>query len=149
MLIAPVDIDMTTEQMLLTAVTHSETIGMSVLRENAGDDEFRQIIVERTKTPGRTYHGVARLNCGDVRSLVANAGDPRREASDRQYIVADTDMPALPFHADIFNTLPRATDDPNAPSNKSVWRKERQRLLALANRNVEKSHQFRGGALIG
>jgi hypothetical protein len=148
-LIAPVDIDMTTEQILVTAITHSETIGMSVLRENADDDEFRQIIVERTKAAGRTYHGVVQLNCRDVRTLVANPGDPRREGGDRHYIVVDTDMAGLPFHADIFNTLPRANDDPKSPSNKSVWRKERQRLLKLANQNIQKGDQFRGGALLG
>jgi hypothetical protein len=47
-----VDIEMTTEQILVTTITHSETIGMSVLPENAGDDEFRQIIVEKTTAQG-------------------------------------------------------------------------------------------------
>jgi hypothetical protein len=148
-LISPVDIDMTAEQILVTAISHSETIGMSVLRESAGDDEFLQIIVERTKAQGRSYHGVARLNCREIRSMVSTAGDPRREAGDRQYIVVDTDMDGLPFHADIFNTLPREGTGKNPPSNKSVWRKERQRLLAMANRDVLRADQFRDGSLAG
>jgi hypothetical protein len=147
-LIAPVDIEMTTEQILVTAISHSETIGMSVLRENAGNDEFRQIIVERTKAQGRSYHGVARLNCREIRSMVSTAGDPRRQAGDRQYIVVDTDMAGLPLHADIFNTLPQESTAKNSLSNKSVWRKERQRLLDMANRNVLRAHHFRGGSLV-
>jgi len=148
-LIAPIDIEMTTEQILVTAISHSEIIGMSVLRENAGNDEFRQIILERTKGQGRSYHGVARLNCREVRSMVSKAGDPRRQAGDRQYIVVDTDMAGLPLHADIHNTLPRERTGNNSLSNKSVWRKERQRMLDMANRNVLKADHFRGGSLVG
>jgi hypothetical protein len=101
-----------------------------------------------TKAQGRSYHGVARLNCREIRSMVSTAGATRRQAGDRQYIVVDTDMAGLPLHADIFNTLPQESTAKNSLSNKSVWRKERQRLLDMANRNVLRAHHFRGGSLV-
>ncbi|WP_164633720.1 hypothetical protein [Rhodopseudomonas sp. BR0G17] len=145
-LIAPTDIVLTAEQIAVTAITHSETIGMSVLRQSAENAEFQKIISERTAREGREFFGIIRLKCGEVRSLASVADAPGRKAGDRHYIVLDTDMAGLPNHADIFNTVPRS-DSEKPTSNKKVWRRERDKLLSLANENILRRDSFRGGQL--
>ena len=143
-LIAPVDIGMTAEQIAVTAVTHSETIGMSVLRDRASDLEFRKVIQDRTARDGRVFVAVAELDCGAIRLLKSANDQPGRRVGDRHFIVVDTDMEDLPYHADIFNMMPRQDAD-GKPSNKTVWRREREKLLQLANSNIVKREAFREG----
>lgn len=145
-LIAPVDIDMTTEQITLTAITHSETIGMSVLREQASDQEFRNIVVERTSKNGRVFFAVAEFDCGAIRSLRSARDEPGRLQGDRHFFIVDTDVEDIPFHADVFNTAARQ-DQTGKPTNKSVWRRERGQLLQLANNNVVDRAAFRQGRI--
>jgi hypothetical protein len=145
-LIAPVDTGMTAEQIVLTAITHSQTIGMSVLRDRASDDEFRRIVDARASQAGRTFVAVSELDCGTIRSFKSTKDELGRWTGDRHFIVLDTDMNKLPHHADVFNTIPRKSGD-NPPSNKAVWRRERVKLLNLANTNIIKRESFREGRI--
>jgi hypothetical protein len=145
-LIAPVDIGMTAEQIVLTAITHSQTIGMSVLRDRATDGEFHEIVNARTSQNGRTFVAVAELACGAIRSFRSERDEPGRLAGERHFMVLDTDMHRLPDHADVFNTVPAQTGS-ERPSNKAIWRRERGRLLNLANANIIKRQDFRDGRI--
>ncbi|UPK28373.1 hypothetical protein [Bradyrhizobium sp. 195] len=143
-LIAPTD--MSAEQVALTAITHTETIGMSVLRDRATDDEFRSIVAGRTAQPGRSFVGVIELSCGEIRGLDSANDAEGRCFKDRHFIVVDTDMEKLPHHADVFNTMPRQNSE-GKPTAKTVWRRERGRLLDLANKNIVKRASFREGRI--
>lgn len=143
-LVAPTDTGMNAEQIAVTAISHSETIGMSVLRNRATDDEFRTIIKTRTAAPGRSYVGVIEFDCGEIRQLRSANSEEGRRPGDRHFLVVDTDMSGLPHHADVFNTLPRQGSD-GRPTAKAVWRREREKLLEIAHRNIIKRDVFRAG----
>jgi hypothetical protein len=145
-LIAPTDVGMSAEQIVMTAITHSETIGMSVLRGDADDQEFRKIVEQRVSKPGRTFVAVTELDCGILRSFRSAKDESGRNAGDRHLIVVDTDMAGLPHHADVFNTVVRKSGS-NPPTDKAVWRRERNKLLDLANNNIIKRQQFRDGRI--
>ncbi|WP_091896058.1 hypothetical protein [Bradyrhizobium sp. Rc2d] len=137
---------MSAEQIAVTAITHTETIGMSVLRDRATDEEFQSIISQRTTQPERTFVGVVEFDCGEIRGLKSANDEEGRQPKDRHFIVVDTDMKGLPYHADVFNTVPRQNTD-GKPTAKTVWRRERSRLLDLANRNIVKREAFREGRI--
>jgi hypothetical protein len=142
-LIAPHQVDMSKEAILLTAVSHTEVMGMSVLRDNASREEFHKISQELlADDPKRSIFGVAELTCGDIRDLKNSLGSPRRQKDDRHFIVLDTDLPNLPHHADVFSTFPRVSVDTKAPTNKAIWRKERAKLFEMAQDNVIKAADF-------
>jgi hypothetical protein len=118
---------------------------MSVLRENASNEEFQTIIRTRIRDAAKQhFHGVATVSCALIRELAAKQSSEQRRRGDRFYCVLDTDMEGLPNHADVFATVPR----PHATSgHKAAWRKERERLLALLVDNVSDPQTFRAGAL--
>lgn len=145
-LVPPHDVNLSTEAVLITALSHTETKGMSVLRAAAHDEEFLRTASDLLKNSDRQIFGVAEINVDDVRNLKTKAAMPRRAIGDRHYIVTDTDMPGLPHHADVFNTFPPA-GAPNEMSRKNIWRKERQELLKLVSNNVTKVAAFKGGLL--
>jgi hypothetical protein len=146
-LIAPTDMEMSAQQIALTAITHTQSIGMSVLRERAADEEFRIVITERTaQGVGRSFVGVVEFNCDEIRQLKSSNAQEGRQSGDRHFIVVDTDMKELPHHADVFNTWPRQ-DTEGKPTAKTVWRRERGKLLELANRNIVTRGAFRQGRI--
>jgi hypothetical protein len=145
---APIDISMSAEQIALTAITHTQSIGMSVLRDRATDEEFHNIITGRTREAGRTFVGVVEFSCGEVRRLRSANVQEGREPGDQHFIVVDTDLRNLPHHADVFNTVPRQSAD-GKPTPKSVWRREREKLLELANRSIVRRDAFRNGRYSG
>ena len=142
-LIAPHQVDLSNEAILLTAVSHTEVMGMSVLRSKASSEEFERVADDLLgDDPKRTLFGVAEIPCSGIRDLKNSSDSPRRHENDRHYIVLDTDLPSLPHHVDVFSTFPRAPTDQKDPSNKAIWRKERARLFELAKSNVVKTAEF-------
>jgi hypothetical protein len=120
---------------------------MSVLRQNATNDEFKKILRTRIKDASKQYfHGVVPVSCGDIRALAATENGDQRRRGDRFYCVLDTDMDGLPHHADVFATVPRPHESKNA---KAAWRMERARLLTLMMQDFSPPHIFREGALNG
>lgn len=141
-LIAPSDWE--NDQISITVLTHAEKKGMSVLRDQATDQEFRRILDLRTANrPERRLHGVSVFSCAAVRGLSATETSPERYVGDRQYCVLDTDIQDLPHHADIFATMPRTTNANSSP--KAVWRRQRAKLLTTMMERVETPPAFRGG----
>jgi hypothetical protein len=118
---------------------------MSVVRDNASNEEFRAIIRQRIKNAAKqSLHGIATASCARVRELVAKENGEQRRRNDRFYCVLDTDMERLPNHADIFATVPRPHA---AKSHKVAWRSEREKLLALFLENISDPQTFRSGAI--
>jgi hypothetical protein len=142
-LIAPADLK--DDQIVITVMTHAEKKGMSVLRQNASDDEFRRIITNRVKDKSKQrFHGVVAISCASVRALAATASGDQRQVGDRLYCILDTDMHHLPNHADIFATVPRPHQ---TKTPKAAWRSERAKLMDLLQRNFSSAQTFRGGVL--
>jgi hypothetical protein len=127
--------------------SHVEKKGMSVLRENASNGEFEAIIRARIKDAAKqSLRAIATASCSRIRELVASQNSEKRRRSDRFYCVLDTDMAGLPNHADIFATVPR----PHATlTDKTIWRRERAKLLGLFLEDVSDPRTFRAGALNG
>jgi hypothetical protein len=147
-LIAPHQVDLSSEAILLTAISHTETTGLSVLRGSAAATEFNQIAQELLAgDQRRSVFGVAEIECESIRDLRNDADTLRRHTGDRHFIILDTDLPNLPNHADIFNTFPRPPISDKDPTNKAIWRKERARLFDLAIAKVTKKATFRNGLL--
>jgi hypothetical protein len=122
-LIAPADLE--NDQIAITVITHAEKNGMSVLRDGASNEEFRQTInIRRQDNANRHFHGVASIRCAEVRALnlPPNANDPLRR--ERLYCVFDTDLEGRPHHADIFATM-----HPNAQASKLARKAMRGRIL--------------------
>ena len=153
-LIAPGDLK--NDQIAITVITHAERKGMSVLRENASNEEFQMIIRTRIRDATKQrFHGVATVGCARIRQLAAKEQSEQRRRGDRLYCVLDTDMNGLPNHADVFATVPR----PHTTSgHKAAWRKEREKLLALSKmspmrrrfvreRSIRDHPQFHGPTL--
>ncbi len=138
-LVAPHQVDLSTEAILITAISHTEAMGMSVLRHSASTTEFSQIARELLAgDPKRSVFGVAEIDCNMIRDLKSKTNEARRQKGDRHFVVLDTDLPKLPNHVDVFNTFPRKQIDPKDPTNKAIWRKERARLFDLAKAQVTK-----------
>jgi len=147
-LVAPHQVNLSTEAILISAISHTEAMGMSVLRHSASATEFSQIARGLLEgDPKRSIFGVAEIDCNMIRDLKNKTNEPRRQKGDRHFIVLDTDLPELPNHVDVFNTFPRQQIDPKDPTNKAIWRKERARLFDLAKAQVTKSAVFRDGLL--
>jgi hypothetical protein len=113
---------------------------MSILRDAASDDEFRETIRLRVANSARTFHGVSALSCTEVRRLLAQSEMHGREVGDRLYYVLDTDICGRPHHADIFATLPR-----ESASAKAAWRVQRSRLMQIVERGLVPASEFRNG----
>lgn len=147
-LLSPTDYDLSTQAILTSAATHTEGKGLSILRESAENAEFRMTAEELLAgNQGKSLIGIAELLCLDIRGLQNDADADRRLTGDRHYIVVDTDMPGLPNHADVFNTFPRPKLTDQSPSNKTIWRKERKKLLGLISANIISKSDFRDGLL--
>jgi hypothetical protein len=147
-LIAPIHVDLDTSRLLITAISHTEKNGMSVLRESANRDEFRKIaggLLERGNE--RSVFGVAEILCTDLRSLKESADSDRRRSGDRHFIAVDTDMKDLPSHVDIFSTTPRPKTNENELSNKAIWKRERKKLFDLAAANLFPKSEFKNGLI--
>ena len=144
-IIQPVDPKIRNDELWYTFITHAEENGMSVLREAASDDEFRETIRLRLKgDPTRSFHGVVSFPCASVRQLVARTDGHGRIAGDRLYCVLDSDAERRRHHADVFATLPRSG---TKVSNKAAWRRQRSDLMKLLRDNFATPGQFRGGSL--
>lgn len=142
-LIAPHQVDLSSEAILLTAVSHTEVMGMSMLRDQASAEEFKRVANELLNgDPKRSVYGVSEIVCDEIRKLKSAVAEPRRNKEDRHFIALDTDLPSLPNHIDVFSTFPRPAKSDKDPSSKAVWRRERARLFALAKANVIKVDAF-------
>jgi hypothetical protein len=117
---------------------------MSVLRQNASDDEFIRTIDLRLSSSDRQFHGVASFTCEAVRNLQATTSSDRRQIGDRLYCVLDTDAEGRPNHADVFATVPRPSD---AIALKTAFRRQRHRLMELLRQDFVGPNGFRDGAL--
>jgi hypothetical protein len=141
--IKPVDSEMKKDELWYTFITHAEEKGMSVLREAACDEEFKETIRLRLKDDvRRSFHGVVSFRCSSVRSLVARTDGPGRIAGDRLYCILDSDADGRRHHADVFATPAR----PGA-KNKTAWRRQRGDLMDLMRDNFQSAQEFRKGAL--
>ena len=136
--------------LLITALTQAEAGGLSVLRGHATDAEFievaRRRIATRIAKVGDTpiVHGVAEFSCVAVRGLATDVSSLGRQPNERLFCVFDTDEPALPSHADIFQTWPEnLSNTKGAASRKS----DRKRLLDIVSATIITADQFRGGFL--
>jgi hypothetical protein len=139
-LINPSDFD--SDQIALSFITHAERRGMSVLRGAASNDEFRETLSLRLKKANQTFHGVAIIDCSEVRGLASREDKNGRVVGDRLYYVLDTDAACRPHHADIFATLPK-----NSSSRKAAWRAQRSYLMELVRKEIVAPADFRDGAL--
>jgi hypothetical protein len=141
----PGDIKMNEPELWFTFITHAEAKGMSVLRGAAPDDEFLETARLRLeRKPGRKVHGVASVDCVDIRQLLAADAAPGRSVGERLYCVLDTDAERRPHHADVFATVPHSGA---GVTNKTAWRPQRRLLMELMRRDVVSAGQFRGGIL--
>jgi hypothetical protein len=142
-IIAPTDFDKTA--LALSMITQAERRGMSVLRGDATNEEFKIVVNQRLRKPNQSYFGVATIACSDLRKLIAEESTLQRRKKERLYYVLNTDMPGLANHADIFATIPRQAQN---ASHKTAWRTERERLLNLLVDSMSTSSEFRAGATI-
>jgi len=138
-IIAPTDL-VDEDGLKITLITHAQVKGMSVLRGDASDDEFRTILKQRIKRPEHKLHGVATFRCADMRAIIAESDSEHRLFGDRLYCVLDSDLPDLPHHADIYATVPKG-------GTKAAWKAEREQLLDLLSAGLRKPSEFRNGAL--
>jgi hypothetical protein len=143
-LVTPAHIDKKTGQPKATALSHAETIGLSVLREgHATDDEIKstaKILVENLKSKSDVKNlskigvfGILRLNCGILRDFVS----PEENSS--CYCVYDTAFVEVPSHADAFQRIENAVDGlPDA---------RRRALFEQVKKDFIPVQQFRNGLL--
>jgi hypothetical protein len=110
-------------------ISPAQKKGMSVLRHEARDDEFRIIISERLQRPNRMLKGFVTFSCAELRRLKDNDGL-------LLYYVTDTDLQGLPHHADVL-----ATPLGGTPAQKRL---QRSRLLDLLRHRMQ-SHEAFGG----
>jgi hypothetical protein len=134
-------------QLAFTMLTHAERSGLSVLRENASNEEFVRVAQLRLKgssnSEARSVWGVAEIKCSAVRAL--KAGDCLgRVDNDRLFCVYDTDDESQ-FHAEIYQTSPRGL---SKSKTEAVRKRDRQKLLSIYRAaSIIKAEDFRGGFL--
>lgn len=144
-IVLPIDMEMRDQALFYTFISHAEKKGMSVLRGDASDDEFRKVIETRIgRDSSRRFHGVASVQCAEIRQLTAVQDGEGRLKGDRLYCVLDTDIEGLPHHADVFATVPRPETN---VTPKSAWRRQRSRLMDLMRTNFLSAPEFRGNLL--
>ena len=123
-LVAPTHFDKKTGLPKATALSHAETIGLSVFREqHATNDEIfntakklienfksRQTNEKQLKKIG--VFGVIRLDCNTIRSFI------RSDETEPCYCVYDTALAIAPSHADAFQRIADTADGiPDARRN--------------------------------
>ena len=140
----PPDIQMRNDAIWYTFITHAEVNGMSVLRGNASDEEFKETVrLRRQGKPNHKLKGVLSFRCNAVR-LSAATDSNGRKVGDRLYCVLDTDIAGRPSHADVFATLPLPYDKSVA---KQAFRSQRKSLMDAIGNAIEKPSAFRNGIL--
>jgi len=141
-LIEPSDFRMHEDQLMYTFISHAERGGMSVLRDAASDEEFREALRLRLTKADRKFAGIASFPCSGVREIVASTDVDGRQAGDRLYCVLDTDVADRPHHADILVTVPRIGE-----ITRGTFRRQRNRLMAAVGTDIVPPATFRGGAI--
>lgn len=140
-LVAPQHMDKKKRVPTQAALTHAETMGLSLLRERYATDDEVRFVATRLVTSARAANnakagvfGVLRMTCDRIRTF-KTAGE-----SDPAFCVYDTATQNLPSHVDAFQRIFNV--------DASLLGARRKSLFALVEKDFEPVETFRNGLLM-